>query len=94
VLIRSARLKTNVVFLMSNGLIKYYFTKVAVCLLSRESVAVVKEYNLKRHNQTKRPNFGRNLSNEERKRKCQDLVYTLKKQQSVFTKQSIIHCTP
>jgi len=55
--------------------VKYYFTKVgnkAACLLCPESVAVVKEYNLKRHNQTKRANFGRNFTNEKRKRKCQD----------------------
>jgi len=55
--------------------VKYYFTKVgnkAVCLLCRESVAVFKECNLKRHNQTKRANFGRNFTSEKRKRRCQD----------------------
>ena len=54
-------------------------------------MAVFKEYNLKRHNRTKHANFGQNFTSEERKRKCQELVNKLKKQQSVFTKQSIIH---
>ena len=73
--------------------VKYYFTKIgnkAICLLCGESVAVFKEYNLKRHNQTKHANFGQNFTGEERKRKCQELENKLKKQQSVFTKQSII----
>ena len=69
--------------------VKSYFTKVgnkAICLLCGESVAVFKEYNLKRLNQTKHANFGQ----KKRKRKYQELVNKLKKQQSVFTKQSII----
>ena len=72
---------------------KYCFTNVgskAVCLLCRECVSVFKEYNLKRHHQTKHLDFGHNLTNEERKRKCQELVNNLKKQQTVFTKQSLI----
>ena len=73
--------------------VKYYFTKVgnkAICLLCGESVAAFKEYNLKRHNQTKHANFGQNFTSEERKTKCQELMNKLKKQHSVFTKQSII----
>jgi len=72
--------------------VKYYFTKVgnkAVCLLCRESVAVFKEYNLKGYNQTKHANFGRNFTSEERKRKCQELVNTLKKQQCFH--QTVAH---
>jgi len=53
-------------------------------------VSVFKEYNLKRHHQTKHLEFGNNLTIEERKRKCQELVNNLKKQQTVFTKQSSI----
>ena len=63
--------------------VKYYFTKVgnkAICLLCGESVAVFKEYNLKRHNQTKHANFGQNFTSEKRKQKCQELVNKLKKQ--------------
>ena len=72
---------------------KYCFIKVgskSVCLLCRESVAVFKEYNLKRHYQTKHSDFGYNLTTEERKRKCLELVKNLEKQQTVFTKQSSI----
>lgn len=73
--------------------VKYCFTNVgskAVCLLCRECVSVFKEYNLKRHHQTKHSEFGPNLTIEERKRKCQELVNNLKKQQTVFTRQSSI----
>ena len=40
--------------------VKYHFAKIgnkAICLLCGESVDVFKEYNLKRHNQTKHANF-------------------------------------
>ena len=52
--------------------VKYYFIEIgnkAVCLLCHESVAVFKEYNLKRHNQTQHANFGQNYTSEERKRR-------------------------
>ena len=67
---------------------KYYFTNhrgKAVCLLCRESVAVFKEYNLKRHHQTKHSDFGCNFTSEERKRKSQELLNNLEKQQLQFT---------
>ena len=86
-------MKTNVVFLMRNGLLNTIFTKVgnkAICLFCGKSVAVFKEYNLKKHNQTKHDNFAQTFTSEGRKRKCQELMNKLKKQQSVFTKQSII----
>ena len=70
---------------------KYYFTntgKKAVRLLCRESVIVFKEYNLKRHNQTKHADFGQNFTSGERKQKCLELVNKLKKQENVFIKQS------
>ena len=38
----------------------------AVCLLSQDSVAVFKKYDLKRHHQTKLLGFGVNLSQGER----------------------------
>ena len=49
----------------------------AGCLLCRECVSVFKEYNLKRHHQTKHLDFGHNLTNEERKRKCQEFYGSL-----------------
>lgn len=50
---------------------KYMFKSVpnkAVCLLCQETVAVFKEYNLRRHHQTKHPNFGHDLSENDRKK--------------------------
>ena len=42
---------------------RYFFTDgvKAVCLICHETVAMFKEYNLKRHFQTKHANFGYNL---------------------------------
>ena len=53
-----------------------------------ESVAVFKEYNLKRHFQTKHGNFGSNLSESKQQQKANDMVKNLKQQQTVFVKQS------
>ena len=69
---------------------KYMFIDVqskAVCLLCQDSVAVFKEYDLKRHHQTKHMDFGINLS-QKNERKSIELIQKLKKQQTVFTKQS------
>ena len=80
-------------FLMMNGLVYNASWALSVCLLCRECVSVFKEYNLKRPHQTKHLDFGHNLTfnlNEERKRNRQELVYSLKKQKTVFTKQSLI----
>ncbi|CAI9729984.1 Hypothetical predicted protein [Octopus vulgaris] len=70
---------------------KYFFTNVgvkAVCLICSETVAVFKEYNLKRHFQTKHVNFGHNLSKQELQKKANDLTKRLKQQQNVFDKTS------
>ena len=61
-----------------------------MCLLCHELVAVFKEYNLKRHHQTKHSNFGQNLTTDERIKKSLELVKTLKNQQAIFTKRSSI----
>ena len=56
---------------------RYFFTDVgvkAVCLICHETVAVFKEYNLKRYFQTKQANFGHNLSKQELQKKATDLV--------------------
>ena len=50
---------------------KNMFTSVsnkAVCLLCQETVAVFKEYNLRRHHQTKHLNFGHDFSEDDRKK--------------------------
>ena len=70
---------------------RYFFTDVgvqAVCLICHETVAVFKEYNLKRHFQTKHANFGHNLSKQELQKKATNLVKSLKQQQTVFEKPS------
>jgi hypothetical protein len=72
---------------------KYFFGNTgnkAVCLLCHETIAVFKEYNLKRHHETKHSEFGCKLSKEERKIKAAECVKRLKKQQTLFTKQSTL----
>ena len=48
------------------------FGSKAVCLICQECVAVFKEYNLKRHFQTKHDNFGSNLSQSKLQQKTND----------------------
>ena len=55
-----------------------------------ESVAVFKEYNLKIHFQTKHDNFGSNLSESNLQQKANDMVKSLKQQQTFFVKQTVI----
>ena len=72
---------------------KYFFTDTenkAVRLLCQETLVVLKEFNLKRHHETKHKKFGCNLSEEERKLKAVKCVKQLKKQQALFTKQSVL----
>ena len=49
-----------------------------------------KEYNLKRHFQTKNDNFGSNLSESKLQQKANDMVKNLKQQQTVIVKQTVI----
>ena len=75
-------------------MLKYLFCntdKKAVCLLCHETIAVFKEYNLKRHYKSKHEDFGGKLSEDERKKKVADCVTKLNKQQTLFTKQSTLH---
>ena len=68
---------------------KYFFTNFgskAVCLICQKSVAIFKEYNLKRHFQTKHGNFGSNLSESKLQQKASDMVKNLKQQQTFFCK--------
>ena len=70
---------------------KYFFTNFgnkAVCLICQEIVAVYKEYNLKTYFQTKHGNFGSNLSESKLQQKANDMVKSLKQQQTVFVKQT------
>ena len=72
---------------------KYFFTNFgskAVRLICQESVAVFKEYNLKRYFQTKHGHFGSNLLESKLQQKANDMVKSLKQQQMVFVKQTVI----
>ena len=68
---------------------KYFFTDVggrAVCLICQDVVSVFKEYNVKRHFQTKHVNFGSKMSETELERKANDMLKSLKQQQTIFVK--------
>ena len=55
---------------------EYMFTEVAgkpVCLLCGESVAVLKEYNLRRHYETKHADKNKNMDMEQRLQKAEEL---------------------
>ena len=70
---------------------KYFFIDIknkAVYLLCQQTIAVLKEFNLKRHHKTKNKKFDCNFSEEEQKLKVEECVEKLKKQQTLFTKQS------
>jgi len=70
---------------------KYFFANFngrAVCLICRDAVAVFKEFNLKRHFQSKHSDFGRNLNESELHGKAENLVQKLKHEQTFFVKQS------
>lgn len=71
----------------------YFFTDVgekAICLLCQDTVAVFKEYNLKRHYQSKHKDYGQNLSQAELKNRADEMVKRLKQQQTVLFRQSNI----
>ena len=66
----------------------FFFTEVKgkpVCLVCGEHVAVFKEYNLKRHYETKHAEKYKNLTDAERARTSTDLLAKLEKQQGCFT---------
>ena len=71
--------------------IKYFFIenkRKPICLICNESIAVCKEYNLKRHYETQHSKDYAHLSEEIRKNKLLELKENLKKQQLLFVKQS------
>ena len=84
----------NAEHLTQIGQISIFFTNVGIravglCLICQESVAAFKEYNLKIHFQTKHSNFGGNLSESQLKQKSNDMLRSLKQEQTVcFVKQT------
>ena len=70
---------------------KYFFTDVGnkvACLICKETIAVFKEYNVKRYFQSKHSDFGKGLSSLELQKNAPDLCKSLKRQQNVFVKTS------
>ena len=66
-----------------------FFTEVKgkpVCLVCGEHVAVFKEYNLRRHYETKHADKYKHLTDGERARTSEELLAKLEKQQGCFTK--------
>ncbi|KAK7893660.1 hypothetical protein WMY93_022812 [Mugilogobius chulae] len=71
---------------------EYFFTEInskAVCLICNQSVAVLKEYNLRHHFETKHAAFSR-FKGEERKKKSSDLLAKLRSQQGSLARPSLI----
>lgn len=69
--------------------LEYMFTEVAgkpVCLLCGESVAVMKEYNMRRHHETKHTDKTKILDIEQRLQKVEELKRGLKSRQGLFRK--------
>lgn len=67
----------------------YLFTEVntkPVCLVCNQQVAVLKEYNIRRHYETHHKEKFHNLRGQLRKEKINELLAGLKKQQAAFTR--------
>lgn len=65
----------------------YLFTEIngkPVCLVCMQQVAVLKEYNMKRHYETRHGEKYSNLGGEQRRQKINELLLGVKKQQSAF----------
>ncbi|KAF4087849.1 hypothetical protein AMELA_G00076080 [Ameiurus melas] len=68
--------------------LEYFFTEIrnnCVCLICQETVAVFKEFNIKRHYQMKHANY-EELAGNERKEKLKQLEAVLTAQQRFFTR--------
>ena len=75
---------------------KYFFTEVgstAVCLICQKNVAVLKEYNIRRHFDTNHANYRSSLSTQQREVTSQRLVANFRIQQSSLFQQSAVHAS-
>ena len=73
---------------------KNFFTEVgstAVCLTCQKNVAVVKEYNIRRHFDTNHANYRSSLSTQQREVTSQRLVTNFRIQQNTLFQQSAVH---
>ncbi|GLV46488.1 hypothetical protein CBL_20817 [Carabus blaptoides fortunei] len=70
---------------------KYFFIEVkgkAICLICRECISLLKEYNVKRHYNTKHPNYCSELTIEAKQKKVASLSNNLLAEQNIFKKQN------
>lgn len=68
---------------------EYMFTEIKgkpMCLLCEESLAAMKEYNLRRHYQMSQKDKDKNMDTEQRLQKVEELKRGLKSRQALFTK--------
>ena len=73
---------------------KYFFTEVAstaVCLICQKNVAVVKEYNIRRHFDTNHANYRSSLSTQQPEVTSQRLVANFRIQQNALFQESAVH---
>ena len=76
---------------------KYFFTEVgstAVCLICQKNVAVVKEYNIRRHFDTNHANYRCSLSTQQREVTSQILVANFRIQQNTLFQQRFMSQSP
>ena len=70
---------------------KFFFTNLgnkALCLICKETVAVLKTFNIERHFETKHKLKFKSLSSQERTKKAELMISQLKKEKFAFTKQN------
>jgi len=65
-----------------------HFNRAAVCLICRESVTVLKDFNCKRHYETKHTSTFDDVKGAARNNKIEQLKKGLSAQQNFFTKKS------
>ena len=70
------------------GIFMDTFNGKLVCLLCRESLSVMKEFNCKRHYETKHAAVYNELNGDLRRKKIEQLKKTLSVEQSFFTRKS------
>ena len=88
--VRKGKLIARAAVSRKNGSLNIFFTEFrnnSVCLIYQETVAVFKEFNIKRHYQTKHANYDKRTGNE-RSEKLKQLEAGLTAQQHFFTRAS------
>lgn len=72
--------------------IKYFFVKAndkALCLICRDSVAVLKECNIRRHYKSNHGSSYSHITGAERTKKFESFQHSLHSQQAVFSKKNL-----